>query len=396
MRHRGALSVACAILMASAASTALAQTGGKGITIVLPEQPGNLEPCGSIMTNVGQVLNQNITEPLTVINPENGTPEPKLATKWERVDDTTWRFHLRDGVKFQDGTDFNAEAAAFSITRMTSGAFTCNNIAKFGSAKLTVTPVDKLTVDIRTEKPEPILPALLSVAMMVSPNTPADKAVNDPVGTGPYKLNAFTPQTVVLDRFDGYWGKTPDIAKATYVWRAESSLRAAMVQTGEAQLTPAIAIQDANNPETDFSYLNSETTAIRIDTGKGKAPLDDARVRKALNLAIDWQGMAELFGDDVLRASQMVVPGINGHNAAIKPWTYDPEQATKLLEEARADGVPVDTEMPCLRRRRQGEGPLRVRHARQHQRDLRADEDRPHRRAHRHGDRLIRRPRAIA
>ena len=71
---------------------------------------------------------------------------------------------------------------------------------------------------------------------------------------------------MVLDRFDGYWGKTPDIAKATYVWRAESSLRAAMVQTGEAQLTPAIAIQDANNPETDFSYLNSETTAIRIDT----------------------------------------------------------------------------------------------------------------------------------
>jgi peptide/nickel transport system substrate-binding protein len=348
MRNRGALSVACAILMTSVASAALAQTGGKGITIVLPEQPGNLEPCGSIMTNVGQVLNQNITEPLTVINPENGTPQPKLATEWERIDDTTWRFHLRDGVKFQDGTDFNAEAAAFSIRRMTSGAFTCNNIAKFGSAKLTVTPVDELTVDIKTEKPEPILPALLSVAMMVSPNTPADKAVNDPVGTGPYKLNTFTPQTVVLDRFDGYWGKTPDIAKATYVWRAESSLRAAMVQTGEAQLTPAIAIQDANNPETDFSYLNSETTAIRIDTGK--APLDDARVRKALNLAIDWQGMAELFGDDVLRASQMVVPGINGHNAAIKPWTYDPEQAAKLLEEARADGVPVDTEIKLIGR----------------------------------------------
>ena len=143
MRNRGVLSVACAILMTSAASIALAQTGGKGITIVLPEQPGNLEPCGSIMTNVGQVLNQNITEPLTVINPENGTPQPKLATKWERIDDTTWRFHLRDGVKFQDGTDFNAEAVAFSIRRMTSGAFTCNNIAKFGSAKLTVTPVDK-------------------------------------------------------------------------------------------------------------------------------------------------------------------------------------------------------------------------------------------------------------
>jgi len=342
------LSVACAILMASAALPALAQTGGKSITIVLPEQPSNLEPCGSILTDVGQVLNQNITEPLTIIDPQSGTPEPKLATKWERVDDTTWRFHLRDGVKFQDGKDFNAEAVAFSIKRMISGAFNCNNLAKFGSAKLTVTPIDKLTVEIKTAKPEPILPTLLSVAMMVSPNTPADKAVNDPVGTGPYKLNAFTPQTVVLDRFDGYWGKKPEIEKATYVWRAESSLRAAMVQTGEAQLTPAIAIQDATNPATDFSYLNSETTAIRIDTGL--APLNDFRVRKALNLAIDWQGLAGLFGADVIRASQMVVPGINGHNPDIKPWSYDPEQATKLLEEARADGVPVNTEIRLIGR----------------------------------------------
>src|SRR3954451_5154070 len=77
MRHGGVLSVACAILMASAAWPACAQTGGKSITIVLPEQPSNLEPCGSILTDVGQVLNQNITEPLTVINPENGTPQPR-------------------------------------------------------------------------------------------------------------------------------------------------------------------------------------------------------------------------------------------------------------------------------------------------------------------------------
>ncbi|MGF7206489.1 peptide/nickel transport system substrate-binding protein [Skermanella aerolata] len=349
MRNKGALSkIALAVLLASTASPVLAQGGANNITIVLPEQPSNLEPCGSILTDVGQVLSQNITEPLTVIDPKDGTPQPKLATKWERVNDTTWRFHLRDGVKFQDGKEFNAEAVAFTLKRMTGGAFTCNNLAKFGSAKLSVTPVDKLTVDIKTEKPEPILPALLSVAMMVSPATPADKAVNDPIGTGPYKLNTFTPQTVVLDRFDGYWGKTPDIAKATYVWRGESSLRAAMVQTGEAQLTPTIAIQDATNPKTDFSYLNSETTAIRIDTEQ--PPLNDVRVRKALNLAIDWQGMAELFGTGVLRASQMVVPGINGHNPDLKPWGYDPDQAAKLLAEAKADGVPVGTTIKLIGR----------------------------------------------
>ncbi|WGF90074.1 ABC transporter substrate-binding protein [Marinivivus vitaminiproducens] len=342
MTRRTLAGIAVAVPIAWAAGAA-AQEASRDVTIVLPEQPGNLEPCGSIMTNVGQVISQNITESLTVIDPASGEPQPKLATSWERIDDLTWRFSLRENVSFQDGTPFDAQAVKFSIERMTGGTFTCNNIAKFGNAELTVTPVDSHTVEIKTDTPQPILPTLLSVAMVVSPATPADQAVNDPVGTGPYRLATFTPQTAVLERVEGYWNGTPEVAKATYVWRRESSIRAAMVETGEADLTPSIAIQDATNPDTDFAYLNSETTAIRFDTTL--APLDDVRVRKALNLAIDWEGLGGLFGDDVLRASQMVVPGINGHNPDLAPWPYDPEQAAQLIEEAEGDGVPVDTEI---------------------------------------------------
>ncbi|GGA86047.1 ABC transporter substrate-binding protein [Brucella endophytica] len=337
-----------AVLIASVASAAYAQGAGKEIKIVLPEEPSNLEPCGTIITSVGQILSQNVTEPLTVIDAATGQPMPKLATEWTRIDDLTWRLKLRAGVKFHDGKDMNAEAVVHSIKRMTSGAITCNNMAKFGDAKLTVTAVDDLTVEIKSDKPQPILPTLLSVVMIVSPATPADKAVNDPVGTGPYKLATFNPQTVVLDRFDGYWGDKPVFDKATYAWRPESSIRAAMVETGEADLTPSIALQDASNPETDFSYLNSETTAIRIDTTQ--PPLNDVRIRKALNLAIDWEGLKGLFGDATLRAAQMVVPGINGHDDALKPWEYDPEQAVALVAEAKAAGVPVDTEIKLIGR----------------------------------------------
>ncbi len=347
MRRTGVLTIASAILMSAAASSAMAQ-GAQEIRIVLPEQPANLEPCGTIITNVGQILSQNVVEPLTAIDPKTGQPQPKLATEWTQVDPNTWRIRLREGVKFQDGSDFNAEAVVFSINRMTGGKITCSNMAKFGDAKLTVTAVDDVTIEIKSDKPQPILPTLLSVVMVVSPKTAEDKAVNDPVGTGPFKLSTFSPQTVVLDAFDGYWGNKPEITRATYVWRPESSIRAAMVETGEADLTPSIAIQDATNPETDFAYLNSETTAIRIDTSQ--PPLDDLRVRKALNLAIDWEGMGQLFGDDVKRASQMVVPGINGHDAALEPWPYDPEQAKKLLEEAAADGVPIDSEIKLIGR----------------------------------------------
>jgi peptide/nickel transport system substrate-binding protein len=346
--NRSVHTIAAVVLMTAAAPSAVAQEAAQEIRIVLPEQPANLEPCGTIITNVGQILSQNVVESLTVIDPVTGQPQPKLATEWTSVDPTTWRIKLREGVKFQDGTELNADAVAFSINRMISGKLTCSNIAKFGDAKLTLTPVDDLTVEIKSDRPEPIMPTLLSVVMIVSPKTPVDQAVNDPVGTGPFKLSTFSPQTVVLDAFDGYWGKKPEITKATYVWRPESSIRAAMVETGEADLTPSIAIQDASNPETDFAYLNSETTAIRIDAAE--PPLDDLRVRKALNLAIDWEGLAQLFGDDVKRASQMVVSGINGHDDALEPWPYDPEEAKKLIEEARAAGVAVDTEIKLIGR----------------------------------------------
>lgn len=318
------------------------------IRIVLPEQPANLEPCGTIITNVGQILSRNVVEPLTVIDAASGQPKPALATEWTQKNPNTWQLKIREGVKFQDGEALNAEAVKYSIERMTGGKVTCSNIAKFGSAKLTVSVVDNQTVEIKSDTPQPILPTLLSVVMVVSPKTPADKAVNDPVGTGPYKLSSFNQQTVILDAFDGYWGDKPAFTKATYVWRPESSIRAAMVQTGEADLTPSIAIQDATSQETDFAYLNSETTAIRIDTGY--APLNDVRVRKALNLAIDWDGLAQLFGEDVKRASQMVVTGINGHDETLVPWTYDAEQAQALVEEAKAAGVPVDTEIEMIGR----------------------------------------------
>lgn len=338
-----------AVAMAASAFTqpAAAQSASE-IKIVLPEQPANLEPCGTIITNVGQILSRNVVEPLTIVDAASGQPTPALATEWSQTDPTTWRLKLRGGVKFQDGETFDAQAVKFSIERMTGGKVTCSNIAKFGSAKLTVTTIDDLTVEIKSDTPQPILPTLLSVVMVVSPKTPADKAVNDPVGTGPFRLTTFNPQTVVLDAFDGYWGEKPAFTKATYVWRPESSIRAAMVQTGEADLTPSIAIQDATDPETDFSYLNSETTGLRIDTGF--APLDDVRVRKALNLAIDWDGLAQLFGDDIKRASQMVVPGISGHDEALAPWTYDPEQAKALIEEAKSAGVAVDTEIELIGR----------------------------------------------
>jgi len=122
-----------------------------------------------------------------------------------------------------------------------------------------------------------------------------------------------------------------------------------MVATGEADIAPNISELDATDPKMDFSYFNSETTSIRIDLTR--PPLDDVRVRKAINLAIDREGLiGTIFPKDVEIATQFVVPSINGHNPNLEPYPYDPEQAKQLLAEAEADGVPVGDEITMIGR----------------------------------------------
>lgn len=344
-KHRKFAPLAGAAILAMAAGGALAEP----VTVVLPEQPANLEPCRSIRADIGRVINMNITETLTVTDTDTGKVQPFLATEWTQVDPQTWRFTLRDGVTFQDGAPFDADAVVKSFDRLMNPALTCDSRSKFGDQKLTATAVDPRTVEIKSSIANPIIPTLMSTVQIVSPNLPFDQETNAPVGTGPYALEEATAEHVVLTRSDSYWGDAPAVDKATFIWRGESAIRAAMVETGEADLTPAIAVQDATNPETDFAYLNSETTRMRIDMQI--PPLDDKRVREALNIGIDWDGMGEaLFGADVLRASQMVVPGVVGHDPDLKPWGYDPERAKALIDEARADGVPVDTPITLIGR----------------------------------------------
>src|SRR5690606_37913390 len=110
-----------------------------------------------------------------------------------------------------------------------------------------------------------------------------------------------------------------------------------------------VSPEDANNPETDFTYLNSETTFMRFDLRN--EPLNDVRVRKAFNHAIDRDVMiGTVVPEGSIKATQLPVPGILGHNAELEPYAYDPELARQLLDEARADGVQVDAPIRFIAR----------------------------------------------
>ena len=102
----GMLGAAAFALMSGAA---MAQDP-KEVVVVLEEAPQVVEPCESALYGVGIIIKQNVTETLTELDPSSGAPIPRLATGWEKINDKTWRFKLREGVVFHDGTPFNAEA----------------------------------------------------------------------------------------------------------------------------------------------------------------------------------------------------------------------------------------------------------------------------------------------
>ena len=328
-------------LVALPLAPAFAQDG-KEVTIVLGEDIDLVEPCMATRSNIGRIIMQNVNETLTQYDVKGGQGVlPRLAESWEDQGNGTWRFNLRQGVTFSDGSAFDANDVKHSFERAMSDQLTCETPRYFGDTKLSFNVVDDYTVDVSAEPAQPILPLLLSLVTIVPSETPVE-FVREPVGTGPYKLASWEPgQSIVLERRDDYWGEAPAVEKATYVFRTDPAVAAAMVTQGEADLAPSISAVDATDPDTDVSYLNSETLYLRLDSAI--APISDKRVRQALNMAIDRDAfIGTLLPEGVVSAVAMVPPTTLGWNPDIQQYPFDPEQAKELLAAAKADGVPVD------------------------------------------------------
>lgn len=318
------------------------------LRIVLPSEPADIDACNTTVSNIGIIIKENIVETLTTLNGETSEVEPRLATGWTDLGNGTWRVTLRDGVTFHDGAPFTAEAVAKAIDRLESEAIACRDRTKIRGIDLTTAVVDDRTIDITANPPQVLMPTLLSFIGVGSPGTPADALSRAPVGTGPMTFVSWDSAGISVAANEGYWGEKPAFDRALYIFRGESALRASMVEIGEADIAVDIAPQDAVDPATDIAFLNGETTRIRMVM---KPPLDDIRVRKAMNLAFDREALVgTLLSDKVLLSSQYFLPKINGYNPDLKVWPYDPEQARALIDEARADGVPVDQELRLVGR----------------------------------------------
>ncbi len=309
------------------------------VRIVLPDEPSTLEPCDASLTGTGVVVRSNITEPLAERDPTTGELNPLLATSWSQTTPTTWTFTLRPGVRFGDGTAFDAAAAAFSIDRAVNSGIGCHVQGYvFGDTRLDTAAPDPGTLTVTSPEPDPILPLRLSFVEMVPPSTGAEAKVREPVGTGPYQIGSWAAGSrLTLQRNPDYWGSPPAFARAEYEWRSDSSVRAAMVVNGEADIATGIGPEDGAG-ELGVSFPNNETTALRIQATE--PPLDDIRVRRAIGLVIDRDGIiSALFEGDGTPAAQLVPDGVIGYNADLRPEPFDPARARALMDEVRADGV---------------------------------------------------------
>lgn len=335
----------CALLIAGPA-----YSKDYDVTIVLNQEPSTLDPCQVAADHVGRVALGNIFEGLTSRDLKTGEVKPALATSWKETDNNSWEFTLRSGVKFHDGSALTAASVKHAIGRTLSQNLTCESRTKFfGDDVYGVEIVGNDVIKITTPVRDPILPLKMTNVMIYPESVEHDKAARTAPGTGPYALTEWASgQHINLTANANYWGDKPSLKNGQYIWRSESSVRAAMVTNGEADFSPSVAVQDATE-EQGVGYPNAETVRLNLDSLK--APLDDIRVREAINLAIDRKSMlGTVLSADATRATQLYLPSIAGWSDKVRMFEYDLAKAKALLAAARADGVPVDTEIQLVGR----------------------------------------------
>ena len=291
---------------------------------------------------------EHVIEPLFELTPD-GRIVPNLAESYEvSADGLTWTLHLRKGVRFHDGTPFNAEAVKYNLERILDPA----NAVTFRfliSPITTVEVVDEYTVRFTTDAPfAPILAHLTHSAIgMQSPaaiERYGEDYARNPVGTGPFKFKEWQRQDyILLERNPDYWGGTPEIDEIMFRVVPEDGARMLMVQTGEAHVAvrvpPDMVSLLERDPNVNVVFTPSvRTIYIGFNTyqraDQPKNPFTDVRVRQAFNYAVDNEAINEFILGGMGRPSDApIAPGIFGYTA-IGGYEYNPAKARQLLAEA--------------------------------------------------------------
>jgi len=302
--------------------------------------------------NLGIIL--LVAEGLTRINPTGADPKvlPVLAESWEpSADGETWTFKLREGVTFHDGTPFNAEAVRFNIMdRMLNPDAKALAASAFKMIE-SVEVVDEYTVNITTNGPFAGLPAQLAYSpMAINSPTQVQKLGNEdyhtaPMGTGPFKfVHHIKGQEVLVEANEDYWGGAPYLDAIAMRPIPETASRLMALEAGESHVIYNVPPRDAqrykDDPSLGIEVLTPpQQRTIFIGMNNKWGPLQDVRVRQALNYAVDQQAIIDNILLGLTQPMDSPLPPACACYQSTKNYAYDPDKAKQLLAEAGyADG----------------------------------------------------------
>ncbi len=312
----------------------------------------NLTPNNNVGAHVFDTL---------VMKDAAGRIKPGLAESWRAVDELTWEFKLRKGVRFHDGSNFTAADVVFSLDRIPNVP---NSPSPFTTYTKQVTEkivVDPWTLRLKSATPYPLMPSDMSTVLIVSSRAAANATTDDfnsgkaTIGTGPFKFVRWQKgDRIELARNDAWWGPKAAWDKVTFRIITSDPTRVASLLAGEVRAIENVPTNDLAKLASNKDLSLYRTVSVRLmylhlDTARDKTPfatdkagkpldknpLKDLRVRRALSKAINRQALVERVMEGAAVATGQLMPAkFFGYTPAIKTETYDPEGARKLLAEA--------------------------------------------------------------
>jgi peptide/nickel transport system substrate-binding protein len=280
--------------------------------------------------------------------------EPQLAESWKVSEDgLTWTFSLRKGVKFHDGTSFNAQAVYDSFARIIDKDHPFHGYGKWKYLSLslkyvsTIKIIDDYTISLTTQMPyAPLINNLaLWLCPILSPKAMAeykDQIGMHPVGTGPFKFVKWVKDDhILLNRNEEYWGGAPKLAKLIIKSIPETSTRLMALQSGAIDIADDLDPDSITLVKKDQNLVVMENASVNVGyiaINTSKPYLADPRVRQAINHAVDKNILIQtLFQGLAIPAKNPFAPSIWSYNDDIAPYEYDPAKAKALLKEAGFD-----------------------------------------------------------
>ncbi|HTU00650.1 MAG TPA: ABC transporter substrate-binding protein, partial [Candidatus Sulfotelmatobacter sp.] len=336
------------------APAAWAAPSGK-VTVAQGVDPTTLDPQDHEETPAFNVL-LNIYDTL-LVRDKDLKITPWLATSYKLINPTTWEFKLRQGVKFHDGEEFDAEVAKFSLERMANPA---NNLKMTALRTIDhVDVVDKFTIRVVTKKPFPTLPAHFTLrGAMLPPKyfKEHDKAflARNPLGSGPFKFVRWVKDDrIELEANEQWWHGAPKIKTLIFRPIPEEATRMSALQTGEVDIAtnvpphlvktikdhPKVTITSAPSVRTIFMPIYN----VQCEMSQGSydctkpypGPTANPKVRQAINYAVDIDSIIKnVLEGQAIRVATTLTPKHFGYDPSVKPFPYDPAKAKKLLAEA--------------------------------------------------------------